>query len=79
MDALGYSRAHVRDELVDIAYDGVPAVRRGMPTRTPLKKLKKIVAHPTFTIDIHLHLGRGHCTMHTCDLTEKYVELNKGE
>ena len=79
LDALGYSRAKVREEQVDIAYDGVPAVRRGMPEKTPQAKLKKIVAQPAFTIDIHLHLGRGHCTMHTCDLTEKYVELNKGE
>jgi glutamate N-acetyltransferase/amino-acid N-acetyltransferase len=79
LDAIGYSRAKVREELVDIAYDGVPAVRRGVPAKTPLAKLKKIVVRPTFTIDIHLHLGRGHCAMHTCDLTEKYVELNKGE
>jgi len=77
--ALGYSRARVREELVDIAYDGVPAVRRGMPAKTPLAQLKKIVGQPAFRIDIRLHLGRGHCTMHTCDLTEKYVELNKGE
>ena len=64
---------------MDIAYNGVAAVRGGMATRTPLAKLKKIVAQPTFTIDIDLHLGRGLCAMHTCDLTEKYVELNKGE
>jgi glutamate N-acetyltransferase/amino-acid N-acetyltransferase len=79
LDALGYSRARIDEDLVDIAYNGVPAVRGGMATRTPLAKLKKIVAQPTFTIDIHLHLGLGHCAMHTCDLTEKYVELNKGE
>lgn len=79
MDAIGYSRAKVTEELVDIAYNGVPAVKRGMPTRTPMKKLRKIVAQPAFTIDIHLHLGRGHTTMTTCDLTEKYVTLNKGE
>ena len=79
LDALGYSRARINADLVDIAYEGLPAVRGGMPARTPLAKLKKIVAQPTFSIDIHLHLGRGHCTMHTCDLTEKYVELNKGE
>ena len=79
LDALGYSRARIREDLVDIAYNGVSAVRGGMAARTPLAKLKKIVAQPTFTIDIHLHLGRGHCVMHTCDLTEKYVELNKGE
>ncbi|HUJ08594.1 MAG TPA: bifunctional glutamate N-acetyltransferase/amino-acid acetyltransferase ArgJ [Verrucomicrobiae bacterium] len=79
LDALGYSRAKVRDDLVEIAYDGVTAVTGGMASPTPLARLKRIVAQPTFTIDIHLHLGRGQCTMHTCDLTEKYVELNKGE
>jgi glutamate N-acetyltransferase/amino-acid N-acetyltransferase len=79
LDALGYSRARVDAEHVDVGYEGLAAVRGGMPTRTPIARLKKIVAQPTFSIDIHLHLGRGHCTMHTCDLTEKYVELNKGE
>jgi glutamate N-acetyltransferase/amino-acid N-acetyltransferase len=79
LDALGYSRAKVREELVDIAYNGVKAVRGGLATKMPVAEIRKIVAQPTFTIDIHLHLGRGHCTMHTCDLTEKYVELNKGE
>jgi glutamate N-acetyltransferase / amino-acid N-acetyltransferase len=79
MDAVGSSRARVREELVDIAYDRVPAVRNGVPAKTPLAKLRKIVKQPAFTVDIHLHLGRGQCTMHTCDLTEKYVEFNKGE
>ena len=79
MDAIGYSRCKVVEALVDIAYDGVPAVKAGQPTRTPLAKLKKIVKSPTFTIRIDLHLGHGHCTMHTCDLTEDYVTFNKGE
>ncbi|HTS19924.1 MAG TPA: bifunctional glutamate N-acetyltransferase/amino-acid acetyltransferase ArgJ [Verrucomicrobiae bacterium] len=79
LDALGYSSARVNGEDVDIDYDGVAAVRGSRATRTPLAKLKKIVGKPTFTIDINLRIGRGQCTMHTCDLTEKYVELNKGE
>jgi glutamate N-acetyltransferase/amino-acid N-acetyltransferase len=79
MDALGYSRAKVTEALVDIAYDGVPAVRKGVAAKTPLARLKRIVVKPSFTVNINLHLGDGHCTMHTCDLTEKYVTLNKGE
>jgi len=79
MDAIGYSRCKVVEEKVNIAYDGVLAVRAGQPTRTPLAKLKKIVKEPTFTIRIDLHLGRGRCTMHACDLTEDYVTFNKGE
>ena len=42
-------------------------------------KLRAVVGNPDFTIDINLRLGSGRCTLYTCDLTEKYVELNKGE
>jgi glutamate N-acetyltransferase/amino-acid N-acetyltransferase len=79
MDAIGYSAATVREELVDIAFGGVPAVKKGIATRTPHARLKKIVSEPTFTVDVNLHLGRGKCTVYTCDLTEQYVTLNKGE
>jgi glutamate N-acetyltransferase/amino-acid N-acetyltransferase len=79
MDSLGYSRAKIVEEQVDIAYDDVPAVKAGQPTRTPLAKLRKIVKQPVFTITIQLHHGHGRCTMHTCDLTEAYVTFNKGE
>ena len=79
MDALGYSRCPVVEEQVDIAYNGLLAVKSGQPTRTPVAKLRKIAKSPTFTIRIDLHLGHGRCTMHTCDFTEDYVTFNKGE
>jgi glutamate N-acetyltransferase/amino-acid N-acetyltransferase len=79
MDAIGYSRAKVVEEKVDIAYDGLLAVRAGQPTKVTGTRLRKIVKGPTFTVRIDLHLGHGHCTMHTCDLTEDYVTFNKGE
>jgi glutamate N-acetyltransferase/amino-acid N-acetyltransferase len=79
MDALGYSRAKVVEEKVDIAYDGVLAVKAGQPAKTPVTRIKKIVRQPVFTIRIDLHLGHGHCTMHASDLTEAYVTFNKGE
>jgi len=79
MDAIGYSRAKVVEEKVDIAYNGVSAVKAGQPSRTPVAKLRKIVKQPVFTIRIDLHLGHGLCTMHASDLTEAYVTFNKGE
>jgi glutamate N-acetyltransferase / amino-acid N-acetyltransferase len=79
MDALGYSRAKVTEELVDISYDGLLAVKGGMPTKTPFAKLQKVAEKQEFTIDIDLNLGRGRCAMYATDLTEKYVTLNKGE
>jgi glutamate N-acetyltransferase/amino-acid N-acetyltransferase len=79
MDAIGYSDAKVVEEQVEIAFDGVCAVRNGIATRASAERLRAIVAQPCFTIDVRLGLGTGTCTIHTCDLTEKYVTLNKGE
>jgi glutamate N-acetyltransferase / amino-acid N-acetyltransferase len=79
MTALGYSGARVREEMVEIFYDGVVAVAGGQPSKTPLVKLKKIVRQSKFTITIHLHSGMGEYSILTTDLTEEYVRINKGE
>ena len=79
MTALGYSGARVREEMVEIFYDGLLAVANGQATKTPLAKLRKLVRKPKFTITIHLHSGSGEYSILTTDLTEEYVRINKGE
>lgn len=79
MDALGYSGARVREEMVDLYYDGVLAVRNGMLSQTPFEKLRAIVAKPRFSITADLHLGDEAYTVYTTDLSTRYVELNMGE
>jgi glutamate N-acetyltransferase/amino-acid N-acetyltransferase len=79
MAALGYSGARIREEMVEIFYDGVLAVYNGQPSKTPLAKLRKIVRKPKFTITIHLHYGMGEYSILTTDLTEEYVRINMGE
>ena len=79
MCALGYSGARVREEMVEIFYDGIIAVSGGQPSKTPLVKLRKVVRQPKFTITIQLHIGMGEYSILTTDLTEEYVKINKGE
>jgi glutamate N-acetyltransferase/amino-acid N-acetyltransferase len=79
MAALGYSGARVREEMVEIFYDGLVAVVNGQPSKAPLAKLKKIARQPKFTITIHLHAGPGEHSILTTDLTEEYVRINLGE
>jgi glutamate N-acetyltransferase / amino-acid N-acetyltransferase len=79
MDAIGYSGARIKEEMVEIYYDGVLAVANGEASRTPVARLRKAVSKPAFTITIHLHTGTGEYSVLTTDLTEKYVEFNKGE
>ena len=79
MDAVGYSTAKMREELVDIYYDGMIAVKNGMASKTPFSKLKEIVAKSKFVITVDLHLGSTEYNVFTTDLSTRYVELNMGE
>ena len=79
MDAIGYSGARMREELVDIYYDGLQAVQNGMASNTPFEKLKEVVANSKLTITIDLHIGSADYRVFTTDLTTKYVEFNMGE
>ncbi len=79
MDAIGYSGAKMREELVDIFYDGVSAVKCGMASCTPFSELQKIVAARSFTVTIDLQLGDAEYIVYTTDLSEEYVRLNMGE
>jgi glutamate N-acetyltransferase/amino-acid N-acetyltransferase len=85
IDALGYSAAKVVEEKVDIGYSA-PASRnilwslqRGQPTRIPFKRLCGAVAQKEFDLHINLNVGKAAAVMYASDLTEEYVEFNKGD
>ncbi len=79
MDALGYCSVKIREEMVDVFYDGLIAVKNGMASKTPFSKLQQIVAKEKFTITIDLRLGSAEYIVYTTDLSTRYVELNMGE
>ncbi|HET6410372.1 MAG TPA: bifunctional glutamate N-acetyltransferase/amino-acid acetyltransferase ArgJ [Chthoniobacteraceae bacterium] len=79
MDAVGYSGAKMREELIDIYYDGVLGVKGGMASKTPFAKLQEIVSAQRFSITINLHVGSAEYTVYTTDLSVDYVKLNMGE
>lgn len=79
IDAVGYCGARVREEMVDIFYNGVSAVQHGMASATPFSKLLDVVRKERFTITIDLNIGSGEYSVYTTDLTTRYVELNMGE
>jgi glutamate N-acetyltransferase/amino-acid N-acetyltransferase len=79
MDAIGYSGAKMREELVDIFYDGAIAVRGGVASATPFETLHEIVARKRFSVTVTLHVGSAEYTVYTTDLSTDYVTLNMGE
>ncbi|MEN9675050.1 MAG: Arginine biosynthesis bifunctional protein ArgJ [Verrucomicrobiota bacterium] len=85
IDALGYSAATVVEDRVDIGY-GAPggrrilwSLKRGQPTKSTFKSLCAAVAPTEFDLHIRLNLGQGEAVMYAADLTEKYVDYNKGD
>ncbi len=85
IDALGYSTAAVDEDRVDIGYSApgsrriLWSLRRGQPTRATFKALCAAVAAKEFDLHLRLNLGRGRAVIYAADLTEQYVEFNKGD
>ena len=77
--AVGYSRARIREELIDISYDGKPACEGGLMAKTPLKTLRDIASRDNFTITVDLHLGKAEYTIYTSDLSPEYIDFNRSE
>ena len=85
IDALGYSSAKIVEEKVDIGYSAgggkqiLWSLKRGQPTQATFKQLCVAVAPKEFDLHINLNLGKAGAVMYACDLTEEYVDFNKGD
>ena len=85
IDTLGYSPATVVEKKVDIAYSAtgsrekVFSLKKGRPTRTSFETLCKAVEPSEFDLHINLNLGQGEAILYAADLTEEYVDFNKGD
>jgi glutamate N-acetyltransferase/amino-acid N-acetyltransferase len=77
--AVGYSRARIREELVDIHIGGKPACIGGLQAETPMDELRAAVSGPEFEIVIHLNQGGAEYTMYSSDLSPEYIDFNRSE
>ncbi len=79
MDAIGYSGARIREEMVDIYFNGTAAVANGMRSDVPEEKLRDAVSPDEFRVCIHLHLGDSGYDVYTTDLSPGFVKYNMSE
>ncbi len=85
IDALGYSPAKIVEEKVDIGYSLAGSkkilwsLKRGQPTKATFKQLCAAVAPKEFDLHINLNLGKAGAVIYAADLTEAYVDFNKGD
>jgi glutamate N-acetyltransferase / amino-acid N-acetyltransferase len=85
IDAMGYSPARVSEDRVDIGYSApggkkiLWSLKRGRATAAPFRQLCAAVARKEFELHINLNLGRAGAVIYAADLTEAYVDFNKGD
>ena len=79
MHAIGYSRARIQEELIEIYFDGHIAARNGIAAGTPIDVLRNAVAKPEFRVTIDLNLGEASYMVYTSDLSQEYVDFNRTE
>jgi glutamate N-acetyltransferase / amino-acid N-acetyltransferase len=85
IDALGYSPAKIVEGKVDIGYSAANSkkilwsLKRGQPTRATFKELCEAVMPKEFDLHINLNLGKAVAVIYAADLTEAYVDFNKGD
>jgi glutamate N-acetyltransferase/amino-acid N-acetyltransferase len=83
--ALGYSAATVAENKVDLGYSApgsreiLWSLKRGQPTRAPFPELCRAVAPGEFDLHLKLNLGPADAVIYAADLTEAYVDFNKGD
>lgn len=78
-DAAGYARVGLKEELLDIHYDAVPAIIKGVPQENNKSQWKEIVSKKRFRITINLNQGKSTFRLLSTDLSEAYVDFNKSE
>ena len=77
MAALGSAHTKVKPEKVDIIIEDIQVVKNGEAAGAPLSELRKRLLKNEISIVVKLNQGNCNSTFWGCDLTEKYVKINK--
>jgi glutamate N-acetyltransferase / amino-acid N-acetyltransferase len=75
--ALGYSGARIDPNRIDLFFDQIPIVRRGVGVGSKLEeKAGQVLKKKSFKVIIDLHQGKSGFSVLTTDLSLDYVKIN---
>lgn len=75
----GYAKCGIDQTKIDLFYNDVPVFLKGELQAQNESAWRKIVHEKEFAIHLHLNLGVHDYRLISTDLTEAYVDFNKGE
>ncbi len=76
MAALGRAGVRFNAERVNVFFDRVPVLRRGVGMPENEKQAARVLRRPAFTVTIELGQGGESARVWTCDLSHDYVQIN---
>lgn len=75
--ALGYSGVHIDPKKIDLFFDNVPIVKKGVGAGPRLEgKAGQILKKKSFKVTVDLHQGKSQFSVLTTDLSLDYVKIN---
>lgn len=74
--ALGGAGVPVEPDAIEVAFDGVKVVRRGVAVGTREEEAAAVMRQRSFCVRISLGMGRAGISVWTCDLGHEYVRIN---
>jgi glutamate N-acetyltransferase/amino-acid N-acetyltransferase len=75
--ALGHSGAQINPNRIDLFFDKVPVVKKGMGTGPRLEeKATQVIKKKSFSVSVNLHHGQSEFSVFTSDLSIDYVKIN---
>jgi glutamate N-acetyltransferase / amino-acid N-acetyltransferase len=75
--ALGYSGIRVDPNRIDVFFDRMPIVKKGMGVGgQPEEEAGRVLRNKSFKVTVHLHQGKGESSVFTTDLSLDYVKIN---
>jgi glutamate N-acetyltransferase/amino-acid N-acetyltransferase len=75
--ALGHSGIRMNPDRVDLFFDKVPVVKRGMGTGPRLEEqASHVIQRKAFKVAVDLHQGKSQFSVYTTDLSIDYVKIN---
>lgn len=77
--AVGYSRASIQEELIEIFWGEHMACQGGKLGPASISNLRKQAKKKAFELTIDMNLGESDYTMYTSDLSPEYVDYNRSE
>jgi len=76
MAAIGYAGVPLNPGRVDVSFDSVKVVRRGVGINSSERSAARVLRRASFTVRIHLHQGKGSASVWTSDLGHEYIRIN---